>query len=96
MSTPTAAPPTGPMIAEPPTAADPPAGTITAGKIIDIMLNKQSQYYGLWAVYTAVQFTAGSFGGAGKLPLAVAVAVLIGVWIFNVGHLSFVLNVSST
>jgi hypothetical protein len=62
-------------------------------KIVDLIISKQTQYYTLWAVYTAVQFAAGGFGYGGKaLPLGVAVAVLLGVWAFNFGHLGFVLQ----
>ena len=31
-------------------------------KILDLVISKQTHYYSLWAVYTAVQFAAASFG----------------------------------
>jgi hypothetical protein len=65
---------------------------IEAPKILDLIVSKQTQYYTLWAVYTAVQFTAGGFGSGQSLPLAIALAVLFGVWAFNLGHLGFVLQ----
>jgi hypothetical protein len=43
-------------------------------------------------VYTAVQFTAGSYGNNQILSLGVALAVFFGVWAFNLGHLGFVLE----
>jgi hypothetical protein len=61
-------------------------------KIIDLIISKQTQYYTLWGVYTAVQFAAGSFGYSSPLPLGVGLAVLFGVWAFNLGHLGFVLQ----
>jgi len=67
--------------------------TIEPPKIIDLIISKQTQYYTLWAVYTAVQFAAGGFGyGTKSLPLGVGLAVLAGVWAFNLGHLGFVLQ----
>lgn len=61
-------------------------------KIIDLIVNKQTQYYSLWAVYTAVQFAAGSYGYSRPVPLGVGIAVFFGVWAFNLGHLSFLLR----
>jgi hypothetical protein len=61
-------------------------------KVIDLMMSKQTQYYTLWAVYTAVQFAAGGYGLNTNLSLATALAVLVGVWTFNLGHLGFVLQ----
>ena len=65
---------------------------IDAPKIVDLIMTKQTQLYGLWAVYTAVEFTAGSFGMGKPVPLGVAIAVWFGVWAFNFGHLGFVLQ----
>lgn len=66
---------------------------IEPSKIVDLIISKQMQYYTLWGVYTAVQFAAGGFGFSVKpLPLAVGLAVLLGVWAFNLGHLGFVLR----
>jgi hypothetical protein len=65
---------------------------IEPSKILDLVISKQTHYYSLWAVYTAVQFAAASFGlGQRLVPQAVAFAVLAGFWAFNLGHLSFVL-----
>jgi hypothetical protein len=65
---------------------------IEPSKILDLVISKQTHYYSLWAVYTAVQFAAASFGFSQRLvPQAVALAVLAGFWAFNLGHLSFVL-----
>jgi hypothetical protein len=61
-------------------------------KIIDLIISKQTQYYTLWAVYTAVQFAAGSYGYGYPVPLVVGLAVFFGVWAFNLGHLSFLLR----
>lgn len=61
-------------------------------QIIDLIVNKQTQYYSLWAVYTAVQFAAGSYGYGHPLSLGLGIAVFIGVWAFNIGHLSFLLR----
>jgi len=65
---------------------------IAPSKIVDLMINKQTQYYTLWAVYTAVQFAAAAYGLSTNLSLATALAVLVGVWTFNLGHLGFVLR----
>jgi hypothetical protein len=66
---------------------------IDVPKVIDIFISRQTQYYTLWGVYTVVQFTAGSFGYSRPLVGPwLALAVLIGVWIFNFGHLGFVLT----
>jgi hypothetical protein len=65
---------------------------IGPAKVIDLMTSKQTQYYTLWAVYTAVQFAAGSYGLNTNLSLATALAVIVGVWTFNLGHLGFVLQ----
>jgi hypothetical protein len=63
-------------------------------KILDLIGTKQTQFYSLWAVYTAVQFAAGSYGGggAGKPPLYAVLAILVGFWLFNIGHLGFILQ----
>ena len=42
---------------------------IEPSKIIDLIVSKQTHYYSLWAVYTAVQFAAGSYGSTQKLSL---------------------------
>jgi hypothetical protein len=65
---------------------------IEPSKIIDLIISKQTQYYTLWAVYTAVQFAAGNYGSNQPLSLIAGLAVLAGVWIFNLGHLGFVLQ----
>jgi hypothetical protein len=66
---------------------------VEPAKILDLIVNKQSHYYSLWGVYTAVQFAAGSFGLSGQsLSLSVGLSVLLGVWAFNLGHLGFVLR----
>jgi hypothetical protein len=65
---------------------------IGPAKVIDLMTSKQTQYYTLWAVYTAVQFAAGGYGLNTNLSFATALAVLVGVWTFNLGHLGFVLQ----
>jgi hypothetical protein len=62
-------------------------------KVLDLIISKQTQYYTLWGVYTAVQFAAASFGlSQHALPLGVVLAVLLGFWAFNIGHLGFVLE----
>jgi hypothetical protein len=65
---------------------------IKPSKILDLIISTQTQYYTLWAVYTAVQFAAGGHGYGYSLPLGVGLAVLFGVWAFNLGHLGFVLQ----
>jgi len=60
-------------------------------KLLDLLVGKQAQFYTLWGVYTAVQFTAGGFGSK-DLSAGVAYAVIAGVWAFNFGHLGFVLS----
>ena len=64
---------------------------INPAKVLDLLTGKQTQYYGLWAVYTAVQFSAGSFGMSIPLTPAIAMAVVLAVWAFNIGHLGFLL-----
>ena len=62
-------------------------------KILDLIISKQTQYYTLWAFYTAVQFAAASFGLSQRaLPPGAVLAVLMGFWAFNIGHLGFVLE----
>jgi hypothetical protein len=73
-------------------AADSILSKIELPKIIDLIVSKQTQYYTLWAVYTAVQFAAGSYGYGHPVPWEIALAVVSGVWAFNVGHLGFVLR----
>jgi hypothetical protein len=90
------------MIAEDPAQEVPPQqepdkdfllSKIEPPKIIDIIISKQNQYYTLWGGYTAVQFAAGSFAlNLNPVPLKVGIAVLFGVWAFNIGHLGFVLQ----
>jgi hypothetical protein len=65
---------------------------IETSKIVDLIVAKQTHFYSLWAVYTAVQFTAGSYGMGQSISFAAAIAVLAGVWAFNFGHLGFVLQ----
>ena len=64
---------------------------LDVGKLIDTVANRQTQYYTLWGFYTVVEFSAGGFGSPDKLTFETAIAVLCGVWVFNVGHLAFVL-----
>ncbi|WP_036308479.1 hypothetical protein, partial [Methyloglobulus morosus] len=61
-------------------------------KIVDLIVSKQTQYYTLWAVYTAVQFAAGNYGFGHTLSLVNGLAVFFGVWAFNLGHLNFLLR----
>jgi hypothetical protein len=61
-------------------------------KILDLTISKQTQYFTLWGVYTAVQFAASNFGYGHPLPLGMGLAVLLAVWAFNLGHLGFVLQ----
>ncbi len=61
-------------------------------KIVDLIVSKQTQYYTLWAVYTAVQFAAGNYGYGHTLSMVNGLAVLFGVWAFNLGHLNFLLR----
>ena len=65
---------------------------IESPKILDLIVSKQTQFYTLWGVYTVVQFAAGGFQSGGKPSLGVGLAVLCGVWAFNLGHLGFVLR----
>ena len=65
---------------------------IETAKIVDLIVAKQTHFYSLWAVYTAVQFTAGSYGMGQSISFTAAIAVLAGVWAFNFGHLGFVLQ----
>lgn len=65
---------------------------VGAAKLLDLLIGKQTQFYTLWGVYTAVQFTAGGFGSKDTLSRGVAYAVIAGVWAFNFGHLGFVLT----
>lgn len=69
------------------------ASKIEPSKVVDLIASKQTQYYALWAVYTAVQFAAASFGlSQHALPWGVGLAVLAGFWMFNIGHLGFVVE----
>jgi hypothetical protein len=68
------------------------ATTVELGKILDLLGTNDNQYYGLWAVYTAVQFSAAGYDIEGENPYYVAFAVLLGLWAFNIGHLGFVLH----
>jgi hypothetical protein len=65
---------------------------IDSPKILDLIVGKQTQLYTLWGVYTVVQFAAGGFQSDRRLSLGVGLAVLCGVWAFNLGHLGFVLR----
>jgi hypothetical protein len=72
-------------------------GSIIAGielkDILGLISAKQTQYYVLWAGYATVQFTVASFGTAETLKShSVVYAVLAGVWMFNIGHLGFVIQ----
>ena len=62
-------------------------------KVIDLILAKQTQYYTLWGVYTAVQFAVANFGSS-QISAPIVVAALLAVWTFNLGHLGFVLRCS--
>src|SRR2546423_9462511 len=66
--------------------------TIEPPKIVDLIISKQTQYYTLWGVYTAVQFTAGSYGYGHKVPLGGGLAVVFCVGAVNFWHLRFVLQ----
>jgi hypothetical protein len=66
--------------------------TIELGKILDLIGTKQTQYYALWAVYTAVQFSAANYGMGREVSYSLALFVLAGFWVFNLGHLGFVLQ----
>jgi len=65
---------------------------VGTSKLLDLLMGKQTHFYTLWGVYTAVQFTAGGFGTRDTLSAGVVYAVIVGVWAFNVGHLGFVLS----
>ena len=65
---------------------------VGTSKLLDLLIAKQAQFYTLWGVYTAVQFTAGGFGTRDTLSKGVVYAVILGVWAFNLGHLGFVLS----
>jgi hypothetical protein len=52
---------------------------IETAKIVDLIVAKQTHFYSLWAVYTAVQFTAGSYGMGQSISFTAAIAVLAGV-----------------
>ena len=65
---------------------------VGTSKLLDLLMRKQTHFYTLWGVYTAVQFTAGGFGTKDTLSAGVVYAVILGVWAFNLGHLGFVLS----
>jgi hypothetical protein len=65
---------------------------VGTSKLLDLLIGKQTKFYTLWGVYTAVQFTAGGFGTRETLSAGVVYAVILGVWAFNLGHLGFVLS----
>src|SRR5580704_695360 len=65
---------------------------IKPSKVLDLISTKQTHYYVLWAGYATVQFTAASFGTKDTFSHPLVYAVLAGVWMFNVGHLGFVLQ----
>jgi hypothetical protein len=75
-----------------PSMSTPTSLDIGPSKLLDLIISKQNQYYTLWGVYTAVQFAAGSYGYGHNLSLGVGLAILFGVWAFNIGHLGFVLQ----
>ena len=80
-----------PTIDKTPTA-DSLLSKIELPKIIDLIVSKQTQYYTLWVVYTAVQFAAGNYGYGHPLSMVNGLTVLFGVWAFNLGHLNFLLR----
>jgi hypothetical protein len=64
---------------------------------VNLVFQKESQIQALWAVYTAVQFTYGGFGlsqyhDAIKMPFLLGAAITLGVWAFDIGHLSMILQ----
>jgi hypothetical protein len=65
---------------------------VDVSTVVTLIQTKQTEYFALWAVYTAVEFAAGSYGYGYSVPLVVGLAVLLGVWAFNLGHLCFVLG----
>ena len=65
---------------------------VGTSKLLDLLVGKQTNFYTLWGVYTAVQFTAGGFGSKDTLSAGVTFAIIAGVWAFNFGHLGFVLS----
>ena len=65
---------------------------IKLSEVLTAISTKQTQYYVLWAGYATVQFTAASFGTKDTFSHQLIYAVLGGVWMFNIGHLSFVLQ----
>src|SRR4051812_34593328 len=66
--------------------------TIELGKILDLIGTKQKDYYALWAVYTAVQFSVANCCLGRDVSCPLAFVVLVGFWSFNLGHLGFVLQ----
>src|SRR5690349_7270236 len=69
------------------------ASTIEPSHVAALMATKQTQFYTLWVVFAAVQVALAGFGLGQTTPMSpyVVVAVLIGFWAFNLGHLGFVL-----
>ena len=67
------------------TGADKIIDDVGTSKLLDLLIGKQTQFYTLWGVYTAVQFTAGGLGSKDTLSPGVAYAVIAGVWAFNFG-----------
>jgi hypothetical protein len=65
---------------------------VGVSKLLDLLMGKQTHFYTLWVVYTAVQLAAGGFGSRDTLSPGVVYAVIAGVWAFNFGHLGFVLS----
>jgi len=66
--------------------------TIGIPKVVDLVGTKKAQYYTLWGVYAAVEWAASGYGSGRPLTLGVGLTVLTAVWLFNFGHLSFVLE----
>jgi hypothetical protein len=69
----------------------------TTSATVALVFQKEGQVHALWAVYTAVQFALGGFGlstysSEAPMPFVMGVAVLAGVWAFNLGHLSMILK----
>jgi hypothetical protein len=69
---------------------------ISEVKITDVIngyFTKEGQYFQLWMAYTAVKFAEGTFGSSsGQLSLHTAGWIIAGVWLFNAGHLYFIID----
>jgi hypothetical protein len=53
---------------------------VDVSTVVTLIQTKQTEYFALWAVYTAVEFAASSYGYGYSVPLGVGLAVLLGVW----------------